>query len=198
METKKIVVGISGASGVVYGIRTLEALSGMDGVETHLVVTKAAERTLSLETDRDIDGLRKLADFWYDVEDIGASVASGSFHRDGMVVAPCSMKTLSALAHSYSDNLLIRAGDVTLKERKPLLLVVRETPIHLGHIRNMLQVTEMGALVVPASPGFYHRPKSIDDLVNSIVGRVLDLLGLKHTLTSPWVEGARSYHESEA
>lgn len=190
---KRIIVGISGASGAIYGIRLLEILSEIEGVEIHLVVSRAGEKTIRLETDAEISDVRRLASFCYDIDDIGASIASGSFSRNGMVVAPCSMKTLSALANSYAENLLTRAGDVTIKERKPLLLLVRETPIHLGHIRNMLQVTQMGALVVPASPSFYHRPKSIDELINYIIGRMLDLLGVKHDLSKPWTGADKSY-----
>jgi len=182
----ELIVGITGASGAIYGVRLLEVLSQLDGVETHLIISKAGEKTIELETSYDLDGVRNLADFCYDIGDIGASIASGSFQRDGMVVAPCTVKTLSALANSYAENLLVRAGDVTLKERKPLVLLVRETPLHLGHIRNMLQVTEMGAIVLPPTPSFYNKPKTIDDIVNQTVARTLDLLGIKHNLSKRW------------
>ena len=181
-----LVVGISGASGAIYGIRLLEFLSQMSAIETHLVISKAAEKTIELETDYGIEAIRRLARFYHDANDIGASIASGSFQRDGMIVAPCTVKTLSALANSYSDNLLVRAGDVTLKERKPLVLLVRETPLHLGHIRNMLNVTEMGAIVLPPVPSFYSKPKTIDDIINQTVGRALDLVGVKHNILERW------------
>ena len=196
--TKRIIVGITGASGIIYGIRLLEVLSETEGVETHLVISKAGEKIISHETNNEVDNVKKLADFCYDIDDIGAPIASGSFSRDGMIVAPCSMKTLSALANSYAENLLTRAGDVTLKERKPLVLLVREMPIHLGHIRNMLQVAEMGAIVAPASPSFYHNPKSIDELVDYTVGRLLDLLGIKNPLSKPWTGIHKSYMQVES
>lgn len=182
-----IVVGITGASGAIYGIRLLEALSRTESVETHLVISDLGERIIRHETSYDVAEVKKLARVCYDFHDVGAAVASGSFHRDGMVVAPCSIKTMSALANSYADNLLVRAGDVTLKERKPLVLAVRETPLHLGHLRNMAQLTEMGAIIYPPVIAFYNLPKTIEDTVNHTVGRLLDLLGLKHDLYKPWL-----------
>lgn len=181
-----LIVGITGASGAVFGVRLLEVLAETEGVETHLVVTEAGAKTIGFETDYTFERVQKLADFTYDIADIGATIASGSFHRDAMVVAPCTVKTLSAIANSYADNLLIRAADVTLKERKPLLLMVRETPLHLGHIRSMLQVTEMGAIVFPPCPSFYDMPRTIDDIVNRTVGRALKLLGIEQSLAKPW------------
>ena len=185
-EKTVLIVGITGASGAIYGVKLLEAVSQIEGVETHLIITKAGGETITFETDYSVDRVNKLADFTYNINNIGATIASGSFHRDGMVVAPCTVKTLSALANSYADNLLVRAGDVTLKERKPLILLVRETPLHLGHLRNMLQVTEMGAVVLPPCPSFYDNPTTIDDIVNRTVGRTLNLLGIKQELSKPW------------
>ncbi|MBI4288850.1 MAG: UbiX family flavin prenyltransferase [Chloroflexi bacterium] len=181
-----IVVGITGASGAIYGIRLLEALSRRKDVQTHLVISDLGERIIRHETSYEVDKVKKLATTCYDFHDVGAAVASGSFHRDAMIVAPCSIKTMSALAQSYADNLLVRAGDVTLKERKPLVLLVRETPLHLGHLRNMTQLTEMGAIIFPPVIAFYSHPKTIEDAVNHTVGRLLDLVGLKHDLYKPW------------
>lgn len=182
-----IVVGITGASGAIYGIRLLDVLSRIEGVQTHLIISEHGEWTVRHETSYDLASVKKLAHVCYDINDVGAAVASGSFHRDGMVVAPCTIKTMSAMANSYADNLLVRAGDVTLKERKPLILLVRETPLHLGHLRSMLQLSEMGAIIFPPVTTFYDHPKTIDDMVNHHVGRILDLMGLKHDLYQPWV-----------
>jgi len=189
-----LVVGITGASGAIYGVRLLEVLSNMDGVETHVIISKLGEEIIKYETNYEITAVRELADFSYDIDYLGASIASGSFLRDGMVIAPCSIKTMSALANSYTENLLIRAGDVTLKERKPLVLVVRETPLHLGHLRSMLQLTEMGAIILPPVSGFYHMPQSIDDIVNHTVGRILDLFGIKHNLSRRWAGIDAGHH----
>ena len=189
-----LVVGITGASGAIYGVRLLEVLSNMDGVETHVIISKLGEEIIKYETNYEITAVRELADFSYDIDYLGASIASGSFLRDGMVIAPCSIKTMSALANSYAENLLIRAGDVTLKERKPLVLVVRETPLHLGHLRSMLQLTEMGAIILPPVSGFYHMPQSIDDIVNHTVGRILDLFGIKHNLSRRWAGIDAGHH----
>ena len=166
----RLVVGMSGASGSIYGIRLLEVLRDVAGLETHLVVSRAAKRTLVDETDYTVRDVEALATRVYDDRDIGAALASGSFHTAGMVVAPCSIKTLSALANSYADTLIARAGDVTLKEGRPLVVVVRETPLHVGHLRQMLALAEMGAVVLPPVPAFYHRPKTIRDLVDHTVG----------------------------
>ena len=173
-ENIKLIVGISGASGVIYGIRLLEVLREVPAVETHLVMSSAAKRTIPLETDRSSADVEALADEVYRHNDIAAAISSGSFKTYGMVVAPCSMKTASGIATSYSDNLLLRAADVVLKDRRRLVLVVRETPLHLGHLRLMVQATEMGAIVMPPVPAFYHRPDTIADLVNQTVNRVLD------------------------
>jgi flavin prenyltransferase len=175
---KRILVGMSGASGAVYGIRSLEVLQSVPDVETHLVMSRAARQTIGLETDWDPVKVEGLADVVHRFGDISAGPSSGSFALDAMVVVPCSMKTLAAIAYSLSDNLLTRAADVTLKERRRLIVVPRETPLHLGHIRAMAQLTEMGAIVAPPMPAFYHRPSSVDDIVNQTVGRILDLLGI--------------------
>ena len=182
----RLVVGISGASGSIYGIRLLEVLRDVAGLETHLVVSRAAKRTLVDETDYTVRDVEALATRVYDDRDIGAALASGSFRTAGMVVAPCSIKTLSALANSYADTLIARAGDVTLKEGRPLIVVVRETPLHVGHLRQMLALAEMGAVVLPPVPAFYHRPKTIRDLVDHTVGRVLDRIGIEHGLVTEW------------
>ena len=186
-NTMVLVIGIAGASGVIYGIRLLEVLSGIKEVETHLIISEAAQKTLKYETNYEFDDLKKLADFHYDNRDIGAGPASGSFRRDGMIIAPCSIKTMSGLANSYAENLLIRAGDVTLKERKKLVLLVRETPLHLGHLRNMERLTEMGGIIMPPVPAFYHRPRTIDDIINHTVGKVLELFDITHDLYERWL-----------
>lgn len=186
--TMRIVVGVSGASGTIYAVRLLQALKEAP-VETHLVMTDSARRVAVLETGFRAEDLEALADCVYDNSDVGAAVSSGSFRTDGMVVAPCSVKSLSSIAHSYNDTLLARAADVALKERRRLVLVVRETPLHLGHLRMMTEVTEAGAVVLPPMPAFYHGPTSIDDLVNQTVGKVLDQLGIEHNLFRRW-EGA--------
>jgi len=181
-----LIIGITGATGVIYGIRLLEVLSSLKDVETHLVISKVGELIIKHETGRKIQDIRKLASFWYDVEDIGACISSGSFQRDGMIVAPCTVKTMSGMANSYSDNLITRAGDVTLKERKKLALMVRETPLHLGHIRAMEKLTEMGAIIVPPVPAFYHKPKTIQEIIDHTVGRLLDIFDIKHNLFRRW------------
>ncbi len=176
----RIVVGIAGSTGVIYGIRLLEILRAIPDVETHLIMSNAAKQIVAIETDCAVEQVEALADKVYRFSDIAAPISSGSFKTHGMVVIPCSIKTLSGIAHSYDDNLLVRAADVTLKERQRLVLVVRETPLHLGHLRLMTQVAEMGAIVMPAIPAFYYRPKTIDDIVNQTVDRVLDLLAVEH------------------
>jgi len=181
----RFVVGISGASGVIYGIRALEVLKKL-GVEIHLVMTAAAQDTIRLETGLGIREVKRLATRTHRIDDVASAIASGSFPTDGMVVIPCSMKTLSGIATGYSDNLLLRAADVTLKERRRLVLVVRETPLSLVHLENMVSVTRAGAVVLPAIPAFYHRPRTVDDLVDQIVGKALDLLGVENTLFKRW------------
>ena len=181
----RLVVGISGASGVTYGIRVLEALREL-GVESHLVVTRAALLTLSQETDLTPDDLTGRADVVHKLADVGATIASGSFRTLGMIVAPCSVRTMSEIATGVTSNLLTRAADVVLKERRPLVLMVRETPFHLGHLRTMTALTEMGAIIAPPLPAFYARPKTIDDIVDQSVGRALDLFGLDWSAVRRW------------
>ncbi len=183
---KRLVVGISGASGAVLGVRLLEVLAHTDGVETHLVVSPAARITITSETDRSVKEVESLADVVYKPQDVGAAIASGSFATDGMVVIPCSIKTLSAVANCYASDLLSRAADVTLKEGRPLLLVVRETPLHLGHLRLMVQAAEMGAIIFPPMPAFYARPSSVDEVIDNVVGRVLARLGIDNQLFMRW------------
>ncbi len=175
---KRLIVGMTGASGAIYGVRLLRMLQGMAHVETHLVVSDAAALTLRHETGLSVADAEALADHVYDVRDMAAALASGSFRNDGMVIAPCSMKTLSAIAHGYGDNLMTRAADVVLKERRRLVLVVRETPLHLVHLRNMQSVTEMGGIIYPPVPAFYCRPQSIEEMVDQTLRRVLDLFGI--------------------
>ncbi len=177
-EPRRLVVGMSGASGVIYGIRLLEVLQPLPTIETHLVLTRAARQTIALETRYEVRAVEALADVRYRSGDIAAAIASGSFQTAGMVVVPCSIKTLSALAHSFSDTLLTRAADVTLKERRRLVVVVRETPLHLGHLRLMTQLVEMGGTIMPPMPAFYHHPRTLDDIINQTVNRVLDLLDI--------------------
>lgn len=192
---KRLIVGISGASGVIYGIRLLEVLRDVPEVETHLVLSSAGAQTIGLETDLSAAQVEALADVVYRFRDIAAAISSGSFRTSGMVVIPCSMKTLAGIAHSYSDNLLLRAADVTLKDRRTLVLVPRETPLHLGHLRLLTQVVEMGAVIAPPMPAYYHRPKTIDDIVNQTVNRVLDLfdIELPHDLFQRW-QGAGAHN----
>ncbi len=179
-------VAISGASAPIYGVRLMETLNGRDDLETHLIVSRGAEKTIPVETDCSVADVKVLASVVHELDDIAASISSGSFKTEGMVIAPCSMNTLSAVAHSRAENLITRAADVTLKERRRLVLLVRETPLHLGHLRNMVSAAELGAIILPPVPAFYHRPKSIDDIVNHTVGRVLDLFGLEHELVKRW------------
>jgi len=184
---RRLVVGISGASGVIYGIRLLEALRQDAAIETHLVITPAGRITIAQETDYSVGQVEALADVVHKPENIGASIASGSFATLGMAIVPCSIKSLSAVAHSYADDLLVRAADVTLKEGRPLVLVVRETPLHLGHLRLMAQAAELGAVILPPMPAFYSRPQTLDDIVNETVGRVLLRLGIDNALYFEWL-----------
>jgi len=178
-QKKRLIIGIAGASGVIYGIRLLEILRMVESIETHLVMSAAAKRTAILETDYSIEQIEALADQTYRTSDIAASLSSGSFQTLGMVVVPCSIKTLSGVVHCYSDNLLLRAADVVLKDRRTLVLAVRETPLHLGHLRMMVEATEMGAIIMPPQPAFYHRPTSLDDIIDQTVSRILDLFGIQ-------------------
>jgi len=183
--TNRLIVGIAGASGVIYGIRMLEVLKNR-GIETHLIISEAGKLNIRIETDYDVDEVLAMADFTYTNNDIAASVASGSFLTMGMVVAPCTVKTLSGIANSYNENLLIRAADVQLKEKRKLALMFRETPLHIGHLRLLTQAAEMGAHIIPPVPAFYHHPKTIDDIINQSVGKVLDYMGIEHGLFKRW------------
>lgn len=183
---RRITVAISGASGAVYGARLLQVLQGLPGVETHLVVSDAGWRNLRHELDMDGPAVQALAHHVHDVNNVGAAIASGSFDCHAMVVAPCSMRTLAAIAHGLADNLLTRAADVALKERRRLVLMVRESPLHLVHLRNMATVTEMGAIVCPPMPAFYLRPTTLGEVVDYSVARVLDLIGVAHQLAPRW------------
>jgi flavin prenyltransferase len=185
-QARRLVVAITGATGAIYGVRLLQHLSATPGVETHLVVSDAALLTLHQETGLQKRDVEALAHVVHRNRDIGASIASGSFQTDGMVIAPCSMKTLASVAHALSDNLIARAADVVLKERRRLVLMVRETPFNLAHLRNMTAVTEMGGVVFPPLPSFYHRPASIDEMVDHTVSRVIDLFGIEHALAPRW------------
>jgi flavin prenyltransferase len=185
LEGSRLVVGISGASGVIYGIRLLEALRPLP-VETHLILTRAAEMTIAYETERTTAEVRALAEVCHPIGDVGAAPSSGSFPTLGMIVAPCSMRSLAEIATGVTSNLLTRSADVALKERRRLVLVPRETPLHAGHLRNMLSVTEMGAIVAPPMPAFYARPESVDALVDHTVGRLLDLFGLDTGAVRRW------------
>jgi 4-hydroxy-3-polyprenylbenzoate decarboxylase len=201
MEKKsKIIIGISGASGVIYGIRMLEILKTVPKVETHLVISSAGSLTIGLETDYTTAEVTALADETYRFNDIAAAISSGSFKTSGMIVMPCSMKTLAGIAHSFSDNLLLRAADVVLKDRRRLIIVPRETPLHLGHLRLMTQVVEMGAILVPPLPAFYHHPKTIDDIINQTINRVLDLMDieLSQDLFTRWQGGRKSLDKKDA
>jgi flavin prenyltransferase len=182
----RLVVGITGASGSIYGIRLLEVLRTTTDIELHLVVSAAGKRTLVEETDYSVADVEALAHQRYDVRDVGATLASGSFRTGGMVIAPCSIKTAAAIAACYADTLIARAADVTLKEGRPLILLVRETPLHLGHLRVLTSLAEMGAVVLPPMPAFYNRPKELDDIINHTVARVLDRLQLPQTLVGEW------------
>lgn len=183
---RRIVVAITGATGAIYGARLLQLLGAIPGVETHLVLSDAAVLTLHQETGMARKDVEALAHVAHKLRDVGASIASGSFQSDGMVIAPCSMRTLAAVAHGLSDNLITRAADVVLKERRRLVLMVRETPFNLAHLRNMTAVTEMGGIIFPPLPSFYHQPQSIAEMVDHTVARVIDLFGIEHSLAPRW------------
>ncbi|MDX1711826.1 MAG: UbiX family flavin prenyltransferase [Rhodovibrionaceae bacterium] len=193
----RLIVGISGASGIVYGVRMLEALRPLK-VETHLVMSKSAEVTLAYETDLKVAEVRALADVAHPIADIGAAISSGSFRTLGMVIAPCSMRSLAEIANGVSSNLLTRAADVVLKERRRLVVMVRETPLHSGHLKNMLALSDMGGIVAPPVPAFYANPQSVEDIVDQSVGRVLDLFGLDSPLVRRWGEGVGRSRPPEA
>ncbi len=183
---KRLIVGMSGASGVIYGIRILEMLKAIDEVETHLVMSRYARLNIELETTHTVDYVTSLADKVHNVSNQAASISSGSFKTDGMVIAPCSMKTLSAISHSYNDSLLVRAADVVLKERRRLVLMPREVPLHAGHCKMLYEAAQLGAIIAPPFTSFYHRPKTIDDLINHSVGRVLDLFDMDVGSINRW------------
>jgi 4-hydroxy-3-polyprenylbenzoate decarboxylase len=185
---RRIVIGITGASGVIYGVKTLSILRESKNIETHLIMSQAGRKNIEIETSYKADDVSELADFVYDNDNLAAPLSSGSFLTEGMAVIPCTIKTLSAIANSYSSSLLARAADVTLKERRKLLLMVRETPLHKGHLRLMMQAADMGAQILPPVPSFYHQPKTIDDIINQTIGKVLDYFGMEHTLFKRWGE----------
>jgi 4-hydroxy-3-polyprenylbenzoate decarboxylase len=186
LPPRRLIVGITGATGVIYGVRLLQLLREIPGVESHLMISDAGVLNLHQELEMRRKQVEALAHVVHNVRDIGAAIASGSFQSDGMIIAPCSMKTLAAVANGLSDNLITRAADVVLKERRRLVLMVRETPFNLAHLRNMTSVTEMGGVIFPPLPGFYHRPQSIAEMVDHTLGRVLDLFAIQHTLTPRW------------
>ncbi|MHA1927609.1 MAG: UbiX family flavin prenyltransferase [Candidatus Thorarchaeota archaeon] len=185
MDKKRILIGLTGASGAIYGVRLLRILKDL-GHETHLIVSKWGAKTLEHEMEITVEDLQKKTDFVYDETDLAAGPASGSFYLDAMVIAPCSMKTLAGIAHGYADNLIIRAADCALKEKRSLVLLTRETPMNLIHIRNMEQVTEAGGTIFPASPAFWQKPKSIEDLVDSLIDRVLTHIGIREKSSVEW------------
>jgi 4-hydroxy-3-polyprenylbenzoate decarboxylase len=182
----RIIVGISGASGAIYGLRLLERLRQRPETEVHVILTRSGEKTLHLETGKLAADLKQLADVWHPIENIGSALASGSFLTDGMVISPCSIHTMSAIATGITDNLLTRAADVMLKERRRLILVIRESPLHTGHLKNLTALSEMGAIIAPPVPAFYHNPQTILDLVDHSVDRILDLLGLPDSSARRW------------
>ncbi len=182
---KRLIIGMSGATGAIYGIRLLEVLSKLD-IETHLVISEAAQKTIGMETPWNVKQVKSLAHTCYDNRNIGANIASGSFLNEGMVVIPCAIKTLSGIANSYNDNLLVRAADVTIKEKRKLVIVARETPFHKGHLRLMMQAADLGATILPPVPAFYCLPQTIDDIINHLVGKVLDIFHIEHNLFHRW------------
>ncbi len=183
--TAPVIVGISGASGAIYGIETLRMLKELT-IPTHLIISELGSQTITIETDYSLDDVRSLADETYNIKDLAAAVSSGSFRTAGMIVAPCSIKTLSGIASSFSMNLIVRAADVTLKEYRPLVLMVRETPLHKGHLRLMAQAADAGARIMPPVPAFYNKPQSLSDIIRHSVGRAIDLLGIEHDLCDRW------------
>jgi 4-hydroxy-3-polyprenylbenzoate decarboxylase len=182
---KRIIIVIAGASGVIYGVRMLSLLKEKT-FETHLIISDAGKRNIEIETGYKAEEVTAMATYSYDNSDVGAALASGSFLTGGMVVSPCTIKTLSGIANSYTDNLLVRAADVTLKEKRKLVLVVRETPLHKGHLRLMTMAADMGAHILPPVPSFYHQPKTIDDIINQTIGKIFDYLGIEHDLFKRW------------
>jgi 4-hydroxy-3-polyprenylbenzoate decarboxylase len=194
---KRIVVGISGASGVTYGVRLLSALKKTD-YETHLIISKSGELNIEIETNYNPADVKAMADYVYDHKNVAASLASGSFLTAGMVVVPCTIKTLSGIANSYNENLLVRAADVTLKERRKLVLVVRETPLHKGHLRLMTMAADMGAHILPPVPSFYHMPKTIDDIIDQTIGKIFDFMGIEHDLFRRWGDNSKNLPNNDS
>jgi flavin prenyltransferase len=194
---KRLVVGISGASGVTYGVRLLQVLQDTD-YETHLIISKAGELNIEIETDYDPADVKALANYVYDHKNMAASLASGSFITAGMVVVPCTIKTLSGIANSYNENLLVRAADVTLKEKRKLALVVRETPLHKGHLRLMTMAADMGAHILPPVPSFYHMPKTIDDIIDQTIGKIFDFMGIEHDLFRRWGDESNNSEKNDS
>jgi 4-hydroxy-3-polyprenylbenzoate decarboxylase len=184
---KRIVIGISGASGVIYGIKMLSLLQEKD-FQTHLIISESGRQNIEIETSYKADDVSAMADYTYDNKDVGAALASGSYLTEGMVVVPCTIKTLSGIANSYTNNLLVRAADVTLKEKRKLVIVVRETPLHVGHLNLMMKAANMGAHILPPIPSFYHQPKDIDDIIHQTIGKIFDYLGIEHNLFTRWGE----------
>lgn len=195
---KRLIIGISGATGAIYGVRMLEILAKIDDIETHLVMSKAGRMTIQVETPFSVKDVEALADVVHDINNVGASISSGSFRTEGMVIAPCSMKSMGGIAHSLGADLLVRAADVVLKERKKLVLVVRETPLHLGHLEAMASLTRMGAMIFPPVPAFYHRPKTLDDIINQTVTRILDQFDIDVKLFHRWDDEGMSRHPDAA
>jgi len=194
---KRLVVGISGASGVTYGVRLLQVLKDTD-YETHLIISKSGELNIEIETDYDPADVKALADYVYDHKNMAASLASGSFLTAGMVVVPCTIKTLSGIANSYNENLLVRAADVTLKEKRKLALVVRETPLHKGHLRLLTMAADMGAHILPPVPSFYHMPKTIDDIIDQTIGKIFDFMGIEHDLFKRWGHDSKNSSKNDS
>lgn len=194
---KRIVVGISGASGVIYGVRLLKLLKETD-YETHLIISDSGRLNIKIETDYQPDEVEALSDYVYDHKDMAASLSSGSFLTDGMVVVPCTIKTLSGIANSYNENLLVRAADVTLKEKRKLVLVVRETPLHKGHLRLLTLAADMGAHILPPVPSFYHQPKTIEDIIDQTIGKIFDFFGIEHHLFKRWGENRQKSNKKDS
>jgi len=193
-DKKRLIIGVSGATGAIYGVRMLEILAKIDEIETHLVLSKAGKMTIQVETPYSVKEVEAMADVVHDINNVGASISSGSFRTAGMVIAPCSMKSMGCLAHSIGGDLLVRAADVVLKERKKLVIVVRETPLHLGHLEAMASLTRMGAVIFPPVPAFYHRPKTLDDVINQTVTRILDQFEIEVDLFHRWDDDGMSRH----
>lgn len=197
-DKKRLIIGVSGATGAIYGVRMLEILAKMDEIETHLVLSKAGKMTIQVETPYSVKEVEAMADVVHDINNVGAGISSGSFRTAGMVIVPCSMKTMGGIAHSLGGDLLVRAADVVLKERKKLVVVARETPLHLGHLEAMAMLTRMGAIIFPPVPAFYHRPKTLDDVINQTVTRILDQFDIDVGLFHRWDDEGMSRHPEAA